>query len=385
MKPDRRWAAVCGVAVLLSFGGAGCSRPTPPDNAASADAVVTFEVKDGRVGCCALVDLGDSGYLAVGKVDYRDGRTRAWLARMGPAGERQGDHELALPVERAALTAGVVTVTGEIHVVGWGSVARRQRLLVSKLQPDGKPEWIRTSALRLDTKAEGAVVSRDGSLVVAGFTRASGLAGSVFLAGLNRSGDMAWQWPVTDANELPWVSLLESATGGFLVAGMFGITHMEADGRRRWEHHGIDISSVAEDGKGDVFVMGGVLDGPGRSHSELQKLSGRGTLLWRHTLSDLCFIPGSWPSPRGGVIVAGTPCETEDELWLTEVSTEGRAMGVTRLKLPAGAYAYRAAATRDGHVIAAGGFNPERPAGQENPDGLKGWFLKTGRPVRYTK
>lgn len=369
---------MCGVAALLSFGGAGCSRPMPPHTAASGHAVITFEVSDGRVGCCALVDLGATGHLAVGHVDYRDGRSRAWLARVGPAGERQWDHELALPLEHSALTAGAVTAAGEIYVVGWSAGAGRQQLLVGKLQPDGKPEWMRTSALRLDTKAEGAIVSRDGSIVVAGFTRDSGSAGSVFLAGLNRSGELSWQWPLADADELPWVRILESAAGGFLVAGSFGITHVETDGRRRWEHHGIDAMSALEDSAGDVLVMGAPHT-PGRSRVELQKLTGRGTLLWRHALGDICWVAGSWPSPRGGVIVAGNPCTSEGELWLTEVSKEGRAMSVTRLKLPAGASASRAAATRAGHVIAAGMFN------QESPDGLKGWFLKSGQPVRYTK
>ena len=386
MRAERRWAAVYGVAALLSVGGAGCSHSIPVDGAPSRDSVITFEVNEGRLTCCALLDLGAAGHLGVGHVDYRDGRSRAWVARMGPAGERQWDHELTLPVEHSALTAGMVTATGDTYAVGWAveTTRDRQRLLAIKVEPDGHPAWMRTSALRLDTKAEGAIVTRDGSLVVAGFTRESGVTGSVFLAGLDRAGKMSWQWPVTDAHEPPRLSLLESARGGFLVGGIFGIVHMETGGRPRWRYDAINVLSAAEGSDGEVFVVGGRRDASAR-RTELHKLNGHGALVWKHALRDICWVAGSWPSPRGGVIVAGHPCETVGALWLTEISAEGHAMGVTALRLPADAQAYRAAATRDGHVIAAGGFIQATSDGRDHPDGLKGWLLKTARPVRYTK
>jgi hypothetical protein len=255
---------------------------------------------------------------------------------------------------------------------------------VVKLQPDGHPEWMRTSALRLDTKAEGAIVSRDGSLVVAGFTRESGITGSVFLAGFNRAGDLLWQWPVTDADELPWVTLVESATGGFLVGGMFGIARVQTDGRRRWHYDDIDVQSAAEGSAGQVFVAGTRRDASER-RTEMHKLTSDGALVWKHALRDICWVAGSWPSERGSVVVAGNPCETVGELWLIQVSAEGQTMGVARLRLPADAGAYRAAVTRDGRVIAAGGFIQETPDGRDHPDGLKAWIMKTARPVRYTK
>jgi hypothetical protein len=379
---------VSALALLLTAGAAGCSHPLAPDTVASADAVSVYEVEDGRVGCCALLDLGAAGHLGVGRVDYRDGRMRAWSARIGGTGQPQWDRQLALPIDQTAFSAAAITGAGDLYVVGWSAGLRRpQQILVTRLQRDGEPQWIRMVGIRERTTAEAAIITRDDSLVIAGFTRDSRPAGTVFIAGVSRSGDIAWHWPVADANELPpWVRLIESATGGFVVAGMFGVTHMETDGRRRWEHTGIDVMSALEDSAGDVLVMGAIADGRGGSHEEVQKLSGRsGAVLWTRALAGICTVTGSWASPRGGVIVAGNPCDTIGELWLTEVSTDGRAMGVTRLKLPRDAQAYRAASTRDGHVIAAGGFAQETEDGKDHPDGLKGWIMKTARPVRYTK
>lgn len=386
MRADRGLAAACVVAAVLTFGGAACSRAMSIDGAVGRDAAITFEVNDGRLACCALLDLGAAGHLGVGRVDYRDGRSRAWVARIGPAGKQQWHHELRLSVEHSALTAGVVTATGETYAVGWAVETRpgprRQQLLAVKLQSDGHPDWMRTSALRLDTKAEGAIVTRDGSLVVAGFTRESGITGSVFLAGLNTAGELSWQWPVTDdAHEPQWITLLESPTGGFFVAGTFGIVHMATDGRARWRYDAIDVQSAAEDRSGHVFVVGGRRDAS-EHRTELHKVTGHGALSWKHALRDICWVAGSWPSPRGGVVVAGNPCETAAELWLIEVSAEGKAMGVSRLPLPADAQTYRATVTRDGHIIAAGGFAQETADGKDHPDGLKGWILKTARPVR---
>jgi hypothetical protein len=348
--------------------------------------VIKYEVIDGRIGCCALLDLAGVGHLGVGHVDYRDGRARAWLARIEHNGAPQWDHEVVLPMEQTVFTAAALTAAREIYAVGWSAERSRQQILISKLQPDGKLAWVRMVGLLPTMKAEAAIFSRDGSLVVVGFTRDSGLAGTVFIAGFSHSGELSWQWPIADANELPpWVSLIESASGGFLVAGAFGVTHMETDGRRRWEHRQIDVVNAVEDTVGDVYVMGRVSDSAERSHQAVRKLSGRGDVLWTHPLADICTAPGSWRSPRGGVIVAGNPCETIGELWLTEVTPEGRAIGVTRLRLPPDAQAYRAEVTRDGHVIVAGGFAQQTADGRDHPDGLKAWIMKTARPVRYTK
>jgi outer membrane protein assembly factor BamB len=328
-----------------------------------------FQVQDARLGCWAIVDLGGSAQLVLGRADYRDGRSRAWLARVNRTGHVEWQHELPLESRQSGLSAGVsANRNGEAYVVGDMVVGGGGNLLLAKTRADGNLDWMKTLSLGLDTKAEAVVLSKGGAIVVGGFVRDAGTGGSVFIASFNASGDLSWQHRVAQAADQPQVHLRELQRGGYLVSGSFGVTYVDAEGRRQWEYMGIDVVAALEDRSGVV-----VISAPLRSQASgfvVHRLTADGTILSKQpALRDLCTIAGAWISEGERIVVAGNPCAREGELWISEVF-DGGERNTAQISLPAGATAFSAERTRNGELVAVGMFD------QDGPNALHGWFLK---------
>ncbi len=348
------------VLLVLLLAGVGCSRVMPLGQTAEEQTLVMFEVPDARVGCCALVDLGDGGQLALGRADYRDGASHAWAARINPMGRTAWQREL-LP-ERSGLSAGVATSTGDTYVVGYvvgqtggaGTERLGQRLLLAKVQRGGGLDWVKTLSLGLDTMGLAAVLGPRGEIVVGGFVRDRGAGGSVFVAAFSLSGDLLWQTRIAEVAEMPEVHLLALRTGGYVASGSFGATHVDSAGAGRWGLQGLDVSAAVEDGTGRMRWLG--VEGSPLSTQEIS--------------DDLCWIAGAWMSEAGRVVLAGNRCDRERELQVLEI-VAGDTRLVAQIRLPAGATASAAALSSHKHLIALGMFS------QDGPNALKGWFLKT--------
>ena len=360
-------AVVWGTLALLLVVSA-CSRMTPIGNVGGERTSVIFHVQDARLACCAIVDLGGFGQLVVGRADYRDGLSRAWLARVSRAGHVEWQHELLLESRQSGLSAGVTANRdGEAYVVGSMAVGGGGNLLVAKTRADGNLDWMKTLSLGLDTKAEAVILSKGGAIVVGGFVRDAGNDGSIFIASFNPSGDLLWQRRVAHAADQPEVHLRELERGGYLVSGSFGVVRADAEGQRQWEHMGIHVVAALEDR--DSFV---VISAPNRSQAPgfiMHRLTAGGaTLSKQSVLGDLCTVAGGWISEGERIIVAGNPCGHEGELWISEVFDDGKEK-TAKIALPAGAMALSVERIESGELVAVGMFN------EESPNELHGWFL----------
>jgi hypothetical protein len=375
VRGARKSIAVVRGAMALLLVVSACSRMTPFGNTGGESSSVIFHVQEARLVCCAIVDLGGPGQLVVGRADYRDGRSRAWLARVSGTGHVEWQHELPLESRQSGLSAGVTANhDGEAYVVGHmavgdaGSDRQRTRLLIAKTRPDGNLHWMKTLSLGLDAKAEAVVLSKGGEIVVGGFVRDAGIGGSIFVASFNPSGDLLWQRRVAHAADQPEVHLRELQRGGYLVSGSFGVVHLDAEGRRQWEHMGIDVVAALEDRGGVVIISAPI--GSQANGFVLHRLTFDGaTLSKQAVLRDLCTVAGAWISEGERIVVTGNPCAREGELRISEV-LDGGERNTTQIALPTGATAFSAERIRNGELVVVGMFN------QNSPDALHGWFLK---------
>jgi len=378
VREGKRLADALWLAVILTVGN-GCAQAIPRGDSKDLPVFATFQASGGgRLACCAMVDLDSSGQLLLGRVDHPDGRSRAWLAQIGATGHVRWDGEFPLQGRQSALAAGVATSDGSVYVVGRavegssGTDRQGSRLLLAKTRLDGVPQWIRTLSFGLDTSAEGVIASRSGALVVTGIVRNADGRRSVFLASFSRLGDLLWQRPIIQASDSPDIHIRELEKGGYLVSGSFGLVYLEADGRQRWVHQGVEVVVGVEEIGGDLYVIG-ALPGARARGFELRRLSADGAVRSkREVLKDLCWVAGAWTSARLSLIVAGNLCDSDGELEVLELSDrEDRSMA--RIALATGASAYRAQRSRDGHLIAAGMFD------QGSTNALRGWFFKSQR------
>lgn len=375
VRGARKSIAVVWRALALLLVVSACSPMAPFGNTGGERTSVIFHVRNARLGCCAIADLGGYGQLVVGRAAYRDGRSRAWLARVSPAGHVEWQHELPLESRQSGLSAGVTAnrdgeayVVGHIAVGDTGSVRQRTHLLVAKTRTDGTLHWMKTLGLGLDTKAETVVLNKDGAIVVGGFVRDTGVRGSIFLASFNPSGDLLWQHLVAHAADQPQVHLRELQKGGYLVSGSFGLVHLDAEGQRQWEHLGMDVVAALED-RGGVVVISMPI-GSQASGFILHRFTFDGAALSKQpVLRDLCTVAGAWISEGERIVVAGNPCAREGELRISEVF-DGGERNTAQIALPTGATAFSAERTGNGELVAVGMFN------QDGPNALRGWFLK---------
>ena len=366
-------AVVWGALALLLVASA-CSRTTPSGNTGGARTSVIFHVPDARLACCAIVDLGGSGQLVLGRADYRDGRSRAWLARVSRAGHVEWQHELLLESRQSGLSAGVTASRdGEAYVVGSIVVGGGGNLLVAKTRADGNLDWMKTLSLGLDTKAEAVILSKGGAIVVGGFVRDAGNDRSIFIASFNPSGDLLWQRRVAPAADQPEVHLRELQRGGYLVSGSFGVVHVDAEGQRQWEHMGIHVVAALEHRDSLVVISAPIGSQPSRFI--LHRFAANGaTLSTQPVLRGLCTVAGAWMPDEERIVVAGNPCTQEGELWISEVF-DGGEKNTAQIALPTGGTAFSAARTGNGELVAVGMFD------QDGPNAMHGWFLKV-TPIR---
>jgi hypothetical protein len=325
------------------------------------------------------VQLEGLGYLVLGRADYLDGRSRAWLGRVSREGTVVWEKEGAFPGD-SSLVRGVYAGAGAAYVVGHiisergASTAPRQMALVARVEADGTIAWMRRLSAGRDTRADAVTVSKDGTIMVAGTVRDTPLDRLVFIARLTPAGEVLWQRSVTRGPDFEVSSVHELRRGGYLVTGSFGLVRVDAEGAQTWDRSIDDVYQAAEMEDGTLMVAAAPAE-PSRRGVTLMKLTERREVAWTRTVggeSACGLLAGLWISREGQVVVASGLCESSAQLWVAEVSASGERGPLRRLAVREGASAYEVQPDADGSIVAAGMFT------EDAVNRGMGWLFKSG-------
>ena len=233
-------------------------------------------------GALSIVSTGDGGYLLAGNTCSFGTNCNAWVVKVDADGTELWNRTVGQGSTNAYEVIGTrdggflltgVTKSGQNEFVGW----------VAKLNATGHKQWNQTYGVG---SFVDSVQTRDGGYALAGTTSSSENASNsdIWLVKTTGSGQLEWQrtfgWREADEAQ----SLVQTADGGFAVAGsmippklfglttQFGVVKTNESGREQWRWTGgtpwgmvrgidervlrDDAYSIVSSGDGNLLVAG---------------------------------------------------------------------------------------------------------------------------------
>ena len=358
--------------LLLLYSVAGCSSGQLPKEREDAGFMVLLTGGD-RLACCGIVSLSDRAHLLLGRTDYLNGVSRAWLGQVSAQGSQIWAKELPLPSSNSGLVRGASSPLGSVYAVGHtvGSSGRAVGLVV-RVEPSGTIVWTKSVVAGIDTRAVAVTVSRRAIVMVVGVAHESGGQGTVVGATLTPEGDQLWQQVLLRGADLEVTGVRELETDGYLVHGSFGVLRVDALGAQQWHLATGEALAALEMPNSDLVIA----TAPRTEVSttfQLRRLTARGEPLWSKSIrvDEACGgVAGLWLSSRGQIVAAGSRCRGPAQIWVGEISERGEVDSIKKLGVRAGASAFQVEPVDDTGIVAAGMF------AEDSPDRGKGWLFR---------
>ncbi len=364
--------AITLLLVLCACGAAACSSGQFAKERERAEFTLLLTGGD-RMACCGMVLLRDHGYLVLGRADYLNGISRAWLGLVSAQGSQLWANELSLSSQNSGLIRGASAPSGGIYGVGHTvALSGRQAALVVSVKPDGTIAWTKSLVVGIETRAAAVTVSRRAMVMIVGIGRESGNQRTVVGASLTPDGNLMWQQILLRGSDLEVNGVQELATDGYLVYGSFGLLRLDASGAQLWHNPIGEVSAALEMPNSDL-VIATTPQAAMATTFQLTKLTAGGQPLWSKAirLEEACGdVAGLWVSASGRIVAAGTRCRGPEQIWVTEFSEQGESGSISKLSVRAGASASQVGPVDDVGIIAAGMF------GGDGPDRGKGWLFR---------
>jgi len=245
---------------------------------------------------------------------------------------------------RGTITDVVTTPAGDIIAVGsiQSDKTGGNDALVMKLNPEGQVIWARAYGGSADDAASSVAVTKNGSIIVAGWTNSFG-AGNCdgWVLELNQNGDVLWQRTYGGVYDDRFSSVSITPDGDFVVAGWtnsFGtdagnwpdawVLKISPKGNVIWEKtYGENRNSNSEAKAIAVLPNGNiVVAGVMTSSTWVMKLNPNGSIIWQRMYREKGSSQGCWANalstaPDGKVVVAGYT--SNFGAWIIELDRDG--------------------------------------------------------------
>jgi hypothetical protein len=368
--------------LILLFVAIGAGRAQEA-SAPSREAARVFEVleppRSARLACCRIVRLDDSGYIAVGSVQYLDGRSRGWAALLDSSCGRLWEKQWSFENPFSGLADGVSAGTGFAYLVGHSGHPEREggprsSAVVIKIDTRGNTVWTRMLPFSADARAEAVTIARDGTVVVAGQTRRqSSTTKSLFVVALDATGVVLWERVLLQADDIYGTRMYPTQSGGYLLGGSFGLLRLDAAGAVLWRRRAGDVAAFLETGDGRVVSIANT-----SGAALFAEFGPHGEATMEKTLEGTCFIIGGWMSIAGDITVAEQRCSEDRGHWISTLSRSGVRQSSSRVGIPDNANPLELGPDSGAGVVGAGMFQ------QDGAGALKAWFFR-GSGVAVTK
>lgn len=267
---------------------------------------------------------------------------------------------------------------------------------ILKLREDGSIQWQRTYGKDWEQVAS-VLQTSDGGYIVAAQTYTFGAGGmDYWILKLDEKGDIQWQRAYGGQADDQAVSILETAGGGYVVAGetkSFGagdwdvwVLKLDEDGAIQWQRtyggEDLDMSSaepIQQTSDGGYVLTGRTKSfGAGGSDAWAVKLDKDGTMQWQKTYGGSAdeYARSIKQTPDGGYVVAGY---TESfgagdmDVWVLRLDGNGDLQWDKTYGGPASDVTYSIQRTLDGGYVLAG---ETESFGAGDGDA---WVLKLGK------
>lgn len=209
------------------------------------------------------------------------GATDRWAKTIGGT-----DYESLSMIQRTSDNGYIVV--GDTHTFAAGGSSDSDGWIV-KLTSAGAVEWQRTCGGSLGDWFLSAKECADGGFIAVGSTKSFGGGQyDVFVVRFDAYGNIIWQFAYGGSQSDEGVSVLQTADGGFLVAGDRGLDmllmKLDGWGSVLWQKtyatgSSTNVSGIARTSDGGAIVVGGTYILPDQD-GVLLKVDASGTVIW---------------------------------------------------------------------------------------------------------
>ena len=252
-----------------------------------------------RDSASSIIQTTDGGYAVAGHYEFHNKRgydLDLWILKLDSQGKLLWDRTYGgSSGERASsliqTNDGGYAVISETQSKGVGEAD----FWLFKLDAQGNLLWEKTFGGNKSDEPSSLLQTRDGSFVIAGETRSYGAGGSdLWLLKLDSQGNLIWDWTYGGNSDDSASSLIQTADGGYVVAGCtysygaggsdFWLLKLDGQGDLLWDRtyggsSGDEASSLIQTIDGGYAVAGHTKSkGDGNANMWILKLDEQGNL-----------------------------------------------------------------------------------------------------------
>lgn len=275
----------------------------------------------------SIIQTADGGYaVAATTLSFGAGRNDMYILRLDSSGTLKWNRTIGGSMAERALS---ITLTGDGGFAVAGATdsygAGSGDIYIVKLDSGGMLQWSKTIGAANADIPLSIIQTRDGGYALAGYTFSFGAGQSdMYIVKLDSTGAHQWSRTVGGTNYDYGQSIIQSADGGYAVAGYtqsFGtgdydiyIVKLDSSGALQWSRTvggpGADYAySIVQIADGGYVAAGSTRSfGAGNDDMYVVKVDTSGSLQWSKTVGgiDIDFARSIIQTTDGGFAVAGS-------------------------------------------------------------------------------
>ena len=274
----------------------------------------------------SLIQTSDGGYAIAGFTSsFGAGQADVYLVKLDANGNLQWTKTIGGPESEGGYSL-IQTSDGGYAIAGYTASfgAGQLDVYVVKLDANGNLQWTNTIGGPKGEEGHSLIQTSDGGYAIAGKTNSFGAGDyDVYVVKLDANGNLQWTKTIGGENEDWGSSLIQTADGGYAIAGYtvflgaeppFNVyfVKLDANGNLQWTktiggpHFDVGNSLIQTSDGG--YAIAGDTGPPGEWDIYVVKLDAKGNLQWTKTIGGPHFDVGNSliQTSDGGYAIAGT-------------------------------------------------------------------------------
>ncbi len=332
----------------------------------------------------SVIQTSDGGYALVGWTDsYGNGYYNFWLVKTDASGNQQwaqtygssGDSEAYSVVQTSD---GGYAIGGYTNSTGNGIYS----FWLVKTDSKGNTQWSQTYGGSGDNLAYSMIQTSDGGYALAGSTTTPGVGGrQMMLVKTDSNGNMIWSQTYGGAGDSEAYSIIQTSDGDYALAGYTDssgaggkdiyLVKVDATGTLEWSQTyggaGDDYGySLVQSNSGGYLLAGSTFSfADGYDNFWLGNIGSNGTLVWSQTYdggADSIAASLIKTSDEGYALAGSLESSSGEAFWLVKTDSNGNAQWNQTFSGSGDNYATSLIQTSDGGY-AVGGYTDSIGAG----------------------
>jgi len=276
----------------------------------------------------SLIQTSDGGYAIAGFTSsFGAGQADVYLVKLDANGNLQWTKTIGGPESEGGYSL-IQTSDGGYAIAGYTASfgAGQLDVYVVKLDANGNLQWTNTIGGPKGEEGHSLIQTSDGGYAIAGKTNSFGAGDyDVYVVKLDANGNLQWTKTIGGENEDWGSSLIQTADGGYAIAGYtvflgaeppFNVyfVKLDANGNLQWTKTiggphfdvGNSLIQTADGGYAIAGTTGSF--GAGNGDVYVVKLDAKGNLQWTKTIGEKDWDEGHSliQTSDGGYVIAGS-------------------------------------------------------------------------------